>query len=249
MTPKEKLVKWCLAQVGYHEGANNWTKYAEGKAKYYGWNVQNQPWCDIFVDAAFIENFGENASALTYQPMGQFSALCSASAEFYKENQAFFQTPEVGDQIFLYSGGGVNHTGIVVNVSGGVVTTVEGNSADSVRKNTYAVGATVISGYGRPNWAVVGEQDEQGEQDKEKPSSLCTFTATLPVLRYGAVGWPVKVMQTALVGKGFSVGWMGTDGEYGEKTGKGLKQFQTFRGLEADGICGPQTWEKLLGVN
>lgn len=242
---KEKLVNWCLNQVGFREGENNWNKYAEGKTKYYGFNVQSQPWCDIFVDAAFIENFGDDAAALTYQPMGQFSALCSASAEFYKKNNAFFQTPEVGDQIFIYSGGGINHTGIVVDVSNGVVTTVEGNSSDSVRRNTYPVGSSAIAGYGRPNWAAVEEKDEKDE----KPSSLCTFTATLPILRYGAIGWPVKVMQTALVGKGFSVGWMGTDGEYGEKTGKGLKQFQTFRGLEADGICGPETWEKLLGVN
>ena len=26
---KAKLVAWCLEQVGYTEGANNWNKYAE----------------------------------------------------------------------------------------------------------------------------------------------------------------------------------------------------------------------------
>ena len=243
--------------MGYHEGQSNWNKYAENKIKDYGWNVQNQPWCDVFVDAAFIECFGdEAASVLTYQPLGSFSALCSQSANYYKAQSAFKATPEVGDQVFFYVSGGINHTGIVVSVSGGVVTTVEGNSSDSVRKNAYAVGASIIAGYGRPNWARVVD----GNEDPETPAVVidhtdhahaiasCTFAATLPIIRNGSIGWPVKVMQTAIIGHGFSCGFYGADGEVGARTLQGLKAFQLASGLEADGICGKDTWTKLLSL-
>ena len=57
---KQKLIRWAEAQVGTREGANNWNKYAKGMEKLYGWDVQNQPWCDIFVDAGFVECFGSS---------------------------------------------------------------------------------------------------------------------------------------------------------------------------------------------
>ena len=120
---KGKLVAWCNGQVGYVEGANNYNKYADKWTAAGGWNAQNQPWCDIFVDCCFVECFGiDYASRLTYQPKGGFSALCSASANYYKANNAWFSTPDIGDQIFFNVSGGINHTGIVVGVSGGIVT-------------------------------------------------------------------------------------------------------------------------------
>lgn len=45
-----------------------------------------------------------------------------------------------------------DHTGIVEKVENGVVYTVEGNSGDSVRINTYPVGYYEIYGYGVPQY-------------------------------------------------------------------------------------------------
>ena len=84
---KEKLVTWANAQIGTRESNNNYNRYAAiaESMRMYGWNVQNQPWCDIFVDAGFVECFGlEGAAKLTYQPLGGFSAACRYSAQFYK---------------------------------------------------------------------------------------------------------------------------------------------------------------------
>lgn len=36
------------------------------------------------------------------------------------------------------------------------------------------------------------------------------------------------------------------DGEFGPGTERAIKAFQKARGLKADGIAGPQTWEKLI---
>jgi len=249
---KAKLVAWCLGEVGYSEGANNYNKYAPKWTAAGGWNAQNQPWCDVFVDAGFIECFGmQTASKLTYQPVGGFSALCSASANYYKQHGAWFSTPSVGDQVFFNVSGGINHTGIVVGVSGGMVTCVEGNSSDAVRKNNYAITNSYINGFGRPNWSVFesgGEEEPVDDEPVTPTVKLCEVTVKLPVIQYGDASLYVKLMQTALIGRGFNCGWYGADGEYGQQTKIALFQFQQKNGLEADNICGQATWTKLLGV-
>lgn len=256
---KNKLIAWALAQVGYTEGANNYNKYAPKWTEAGGWNAQNQPWCDIFVDCCFIECFGiDLASRLTYQPKGGFSALCSASANYYKANGAWFSTPQVGDQVFMYVSGGINHTGIVVGVSGGVVTTVEGNSSDAVRKNTYRVGDGYINGYGRPNWSIFSSNDTDGGTTGEDttPSApsvpkqeTCSVAVTLPVVRFGDASMWVKLMQTALICRGFSCGWYGADGEFGAETKVGLFKYRQKIGANGDDVvCDAEVWKTILQI-
>ena len=250
---KAKLVAWCLGEIGYSEGANNYNKYASKWAAAGGWNAQNQPWCDVFVDVAFIECFGlDLASKLTYQPKGGFSALCSASANYYKANNAWFSTPDIGDQAFFNVSGGINHTGIVVGVSGGMVTCVEGNSSDAVRKNTYAIANNYINGFGRPNWSVFEDGGEEDPVDNEPVApkvELCEVTVKLPEINHGDASFYVKLMQTALIGRGFNCGWYGADGEYGQQTKIALFQFQQKNGLATDCVCGKDTWAKLLNAD
>ena len=242
---KEKIVSWARAQVGYKEGEQNWNKYAVGKAGAYGWDVQNQPWCDVFVDAGFIECFGlETAARMTCQPKGAFSALCAQSAQYYKDAGAWYGTPEKGDQIFFYRDGGINHTGIVTSVSGGVVYTVEGNASDAVRRCAYALGSACIAGYGRPHWAVVSSAAEAAPP--QTAGARCTVTLTLPIVSCGDTGEYVTLMQQRLIAKGYSCGRWGADGDYGDGTKAALLQFQRKAGLDADGVCGAQSWTKLL---
>ena len=261
---KVKLVNWANSQVGYHEGLDNENKYgADGDwdERLYGFDASHAAWCDVFVDCACIECFDlDLASRLTYQPKGGFSALCSTSANYYKSNGAYFSTPAVGDQIFFNSGGGINHTGIVVGVTGGMVTVVEGNSSDAVRKNTYTVNNSYINGFGRPNWDIFSNSSSPsvttGEDTKpsapEQPKvKTCSVTLDLPVIEYGDESLWVKLMQTALICRGFNCGWYGADGEYGQQTKIALFQFQQKNADkvgEADMVCGQRTWKALLGV-
>ena len=102
---------------------------------------------------------------MTYQTLGSGSALCSTSASFYKAHNAFFNYPEVGDQVFFYVSGGINHTGIVEKVSGSgsnwtSITTIEGNSSDSVARHTYSKGNGTVAGFGRPKWSIVSNTDK-----------------------------------------------------------------------------------------
>ena len=254
---KAKLIAWCNAQVGYTEGANNYNKYAPKWAQAGGWNAQNQPWCDIFVDCGFIECFGiDLASRLTYQPKGGFSALCSASADFYRRNGAYYSSPEVGDQIFFNVSGGINHTGIVVKVTNATVEAVEGNSSDAVRKNVYALGSAYINGYGRPNWGVfVGgdpQENEPPEEDEDQQTEPepkpAKPTVDLPTVKQGDTGELVRAAQFLLNGRKCSVGIWGADGDFGPATLAAVKAFQRRNDLEVDGIIGPETWAALLGV-
>jgi len=70
----------------------------------------------------------------------------------------------------------------------------------------------------------------------------------LPVLRSGSKGNTVRAMQALLTGYGVSVGTSGLDGSFGPATCAALKQYQTANGLDPDGVCGPKTWAKLLGI-
>ncbi len=73
-----------------------------------------------------------------------------------------------------------------------------------------------------------------------------TVTVTLNQLSKGAKGEQVKNLQILLIGKGYSCGSSGADGDFGTNTEKAVKKFQKDNGLDADGICGKNTWTKLL---
>ena len=251
-----KLLYWWREQLGYTEGVNNWTKYAESAdlQRLYGWYPQNQPWCDMIYDAGMIEVFGlQNASRLTYQPIGQGSAACKYSAAFYSTHNALKDSPEPCDQIFFYdSKGEINHTGIVESVENGVVHTIEGNTSDKVMRRQYPLGSSKIAGYGRPAWKyVIGDALTPAKPtiiDPAPTEKYCVASIKLPIINYSDKGEYVKLMQERLIKKGFSCGWYGADGEYGELTKNALVKFQKAWKLDADGICGSKTWAALLGV-
>jgi len=252
---KRKLCLWAEQQLGYHEGEGNSNKYADtpGLSEMYGWNPQNQPWCDVFVDAGFVSCFGVDAAcAMTYQPMGGWSALCRQSAQYYKDNGAFYQRPEVGDQVFFFANGDINHTGIVVRVAGGSIVTVEGNSSDQVAERCYSTGDSKIAGYGRPNWAAAEGKDiavpttdhvaDAGKKEDEPRS----YALLLPYLSRGSFGELVAAVQTLLILEGYPCGPDGADGDFGQNTETAVRKFQEQLGLTADGIVGPETGAALF---
>lgn len=248
---KEKLLAWVSAQVGTREGANNWNKYAEDKrlAQLYGWDAQNQPWCDLFTDAAFISVFGlELGAAMTYQQIGSGSAACRTSAGFFRNHGAFSQYPEAGDVIFFYSSGAINHQGIVMRVAGGSVVTVEGNSSDQVAERVYQIGDSRIAGYGRPDWKLAAStpvhEDSQTAPTIDPPPEM--IDVKLPVLHNGMGGNAVAAMQGILHYQKYSLGSCGVDGEFGVATLAAVRNFQVRNELDPDGVCGPETWAKLL---
>lgn len=263
---KQKLVAWCLREVGTHEGANNYNKYAADPriVQLLGWNAQYQPWCDIFTDEAFIDCFSlETGAAMTYQPIGGGSALCRTSAQFFQDAGAWNMTPEVGDVVFFYASGGINHQGIVVQVAGNMITTVEGNSSDSVAKRTCAIGDHSIAGFGRPKWDLVAEPEDSAASDSDtgdadagedpgaKPSGSLCWTV-LPVLQEGDTGTAVDRLQTLLIRRGYYCGGRKfggrevPDGEFGPATAVAVRDLQLSAGLGQTGAVEDSVWTALI---
>ena len=70
-----------------------------------------------------------------------------------------------------------------------------------------------------------------------------TVSVELPFLKQGAVNGYVQAMQRLLTGWGYP---LDTDGIFGGATAAAVKGFQSAYGLAVDGICGRNTWQKLL---
>ena len=267
---KATLVAVARGELGYKEGANNWTKYAADPliAKLYGWSPQNKPWCGTFVNWCFLTAFNYDiGSRLTFGG----SAACSAAADLYKAAGAFVHFPEVGDQAFYISAGGINHTGIVVAVEGSTITAVEGNYSDKVSSVKHNIGASDVAGFGRPCWKIVeSEKDEGGgssggsgsgssdsgtvsDPDTGKPAiPLPVCRPAMPQIRQGDVGTPVERLQTLLIGRGYYCGGRSyggrefPDGDFGPATLLAVKDVQKAAGLKQDGIVGAETWPVLI---
>lgn len=81
-----------------------------------------------------------------------------------------------------------------------------------------------------------------------KPVPNVKIVTGLPLLENGSKGDSVKALQILLKGYGYDLGIYGVDGDFGSDTEKAVREFQAEHDLEIDGVVGPMTWAKLLGV-
>ena len=247
-----KVLTIARAELGYHEknnassldnkggsGAKNYTKYSRDldAIGYYNGQKQGAPWCDVFVDWLFEKAFGAIGQSMLYQPPKSLGAATRHSAAYFKKAGSWSSAPALASQIFFKDNGGIYHTGIVEEITPSLISTIEGNSADSVVRRTYARTSSAIAGYGIPNWKLVTSQASPVKD---------TISITLPELKKGDSGAVVRTMQILLIGYGYSCGKWCDDGEFGTSTLAALKQYQSESSLSPDGICGILTWNKLL---
>lgn len=220
--PIDVAISIASAEVGYHEGANNKTKYGDEMHSIQPRNMdKNAPWCDAFVDWVILQTckrFGYGADMAKKVLCGDFDDYTYASVALYKKAGRWTQNAARGHQIFF---GGSGHTGLVEKVSGGIVYTIEGNKGDEVRKCSYSIHSSSIIGYGRPKYELVTGTAVPVEDDG--------------ILRIGSKGKAVRFLQLCL-------GGLDDDGSFGPKTDAKVKAFQKAHGLTPDGEVGPHTW-------
>lgn len=253
-----KVVDLAISQVGYTETGTNITKYAsyidKNYPNFYNTKKQGAEWCDVFVDYLFLYNFGEsNAEAMLYQPKKSAGAGCKFSANYYKAKNAWYTSPKRGDQVFFYVKGTIGHTGIVTSVSGGVVTTVEGNKGNAVKKCTYKVGDSSIAGYGRPKYSVIPEPTPAptpAPTPTPKPTGD-KIMIEVRQLQKGNSGEDVKTVQRILRQEGYKYNkkLIVVDGDFGTATDNCVTQYQKNHSAKcgkADGIVGTKTWNCLI---
>lgn len=99
--------------------------------------------------------------------------------------------------------------------------------------------------YKKPYVPDSSEEDVPAPEPAPKPSGK---VEGLPVVKSGSRGDAAKIVQGALIANGYSCGTSGIDGVFGTASLAALKSYQKAQGITADGIVGPATWGKILGV-
>ena len=136
----QAIVEVALTQLGNEGGQPYWSWYGfDGRVE----------WC-----ACFVSWCSEQCGYLESGIIPKFS-LCSDGVNWFKGRgqwQDKNYEPQAGDLIFFDWGndGSIDHVGIVEKCENGTVYTVEGNSGDACKQQSYPVGSSSIYGYGLP---------------------------------------------------------------------------------------------------
>lgn len=136
-----EIVTVALSQVGNVGGEPYWSWYG------FGSRVE---WC-----ACFVSWCANECGYIEAGVIPKFAACASQGVPWFQERglwQSGSYEPRSGDIIFFDWDGDMSadHVGIVEKVENGRVYTVEGNSGDSVRQNSYPIGYSDVLGYGCP---------------------------------------------------------------------------------------------------
>ena len=103
--------------------------------------------------------------------------------------------------------------------------------------------------WGKPRWISYTDAatPAQSAQTATQATASALTVTGLPLLRYGDKGEFVRSAQMLLIGRGYSCGRCGADGEIGQDTFNAVIAYQRTCGLQQDGIIGAQTWARLIG--
>lgn len=138
--------------------------------------------------------------------------------------------------------GAPDHVGIVEAINGDIMTIIEGNYSNAVKRRVIKVNSKFIRGYGLPNFESKATEKESINTTSSK--EMCSVE--LKVLKQGSKGNSVRALQLLLIGNNCSCGSSGADGDFGSATLSAVKKYQAKKGLEVDGIVGKNTWTSLL---
>ncbi len=158
----DKLIEVAEGEIGVCEpkGDDKYIKYYNKTGGMsFGMNVA---WCAIFVTWC-------KAAAEIGKDIIPHFASCDLGKEWfekrglYKKSSAYGgeYEPKRGDIIFFsskYAQNDATHVGIVTNVSGNAVSTVEGNTANKVARRSYSLASKYIIGYGVPKYMEAHEK-------------------------------------------------------------------------------------------
>ena len=215
---------------------NSHKPYARGVKMQYDWE-----WCACTWSALAIE--------LGYTDIIPLEISCTKLIELskqmgiWREDDAYIPAP--GDALIYDwqdSGKGDNqsspdHIGIVEDVSNGIITVIEGNYSNSVKRRKVEINGKYIRGFICPKY---------DDEEKKTETTKGDYTMEMRYLKKGCKGEDVRALQILLNGRGYSCG--NVDGDFGSKTDAAVRKYQKAKGLGVDGIVGKATMGSLLGV-
>lgn len=101
--------------------------------------------------------------------------------------------------------------------------------------------------WGKPRWIEYTGETATEVTGETKVTEQASTVSGLPLIKYGDKGEAVRAAQLLLIGRGYSCGYCGADGEVGQDTYNAVIAYQRACGLQQDGIIGAQTWARLIG--
>lgn len=218
-----------------------------GGHKYWSWwgYQRRVAWCQIFVSWVMAH---ASVPLVTY---GKYEN-CQYAIGRMKEKGIWHgrgYRPKPGDIVYYDWGydGTSDHVGIVVKVSGDVVTVREGNKNDRVDNRVIAYNHKQIVGYASPKYA--GDEEEKEKEEEECEVKLKRLTK-------GSKGNQVKTVQRILKDlgyKGKDGNKLSVDGDCGENTMYAVASFQKAVGVQVTTGYGKaistKTWKALLNAD
>ena len=134
----DAIVEVARAELGNKGGEKYW--------KWYGFSSRVD-WCAIFCSWC-----ADQCGYIEAGTLPRFSVVGDGASWFKARHRWAGRgySPRPGDFIFFdfEQDGVLDHVGIVENCDGKVVTTIEGNSGDACKRNSYVVRSNSIAGYG-----------------------------------------------------------------------------------------------------
>lgn len=252
---RNKIIKQAVAWLGKKESDGSHKEiidiYNTQKTLPRGYKLKySDSWCAGFVTALAVK-CGLTA-IIPCECSCPYMINIAKARGIWKEADNY--TPQPADLI-LYdwadSGYGDNvgtpdHIGVVEKVTANTITVIEGNYDNSVKRRKIEVNARYIRGYIVPLYTVETITPNTTSEKVNKPKEVKTVNIKMKVLSKGINDVQVKTLQTLLIGKGYSCGKAGVDGQFGEATKKAVESFQKAKKLTVDGIVGANTWNALV---
>ena len=149
------LIESAREYIGCKESDGSFTKIID---KYNmttplprGYRVKlSDSWCAVFVSVILHENGLDSFRECSCE---QMIAKCKVAGKYIEDETI---TPQPNDLIFFNftskkhpNNLRATHVGIVESVANGIITTIEGNYGDAVKRRKIAVGSVQIRGYAR----------------------------------------------------------------------------------------------------
>jgi len=229
---KNKFLQIANSQVGYKEQKDGSTKYGE----WYG--IPKGNWCAMFVSWCANQTGVLNTKIPKY-------AGCGDGVRWFKARNQWTTIPKAGDILFIkptspkYTS---SHTGIVYEVNGNKITTIEGNYNNKVSKVTRKINATNILGFGSVVWGDKNTYNGDFPKLPKRGYFYCKYDEKRQRYLHIDRGVEVKKLQQFL-------NWVldshiSVDGEYGLNTKNAVIKFQKLVGISADGQFGKVSLNK-----
>lgn len=265
-SPQQRVLDLIRNEVGYvpsNGKHNKFAQYLDSLGDVYNYPKDGYDWCDIFADYPFFYLFGkENAAKMLNQPLGGCGAGCSFSADYFAQAGRFDDSPEICAHIYFGARGDEYHVGLVEGYDDDCVYTIEGNtgysegySGGAVMRRTYSRDDSNISGYGHPDWSVVGGSYEPHGGSYTPAPRNNRDGGKLEVDGYG--GWNTVIDMQHILGTtedgvisgqdpdSYDYHWGFNAVDYGDGGSQLVCAIQRLVGAGVDGYWGSETSRKL----